>query len=227
MLSMASDPNGSPMTEALASRGGIYIWTALEREARAIGRALGAGVEVNVIGIRGGRMPEMSMIKQGGLLVLAGFGGGLDPALVVGDVVLDPPDGLSAIEGPWHIGRVVTQGNLMATAAGKARLHEQTGALAVDMEADIVRRAAMTAGVRLVVVRAITDAADQALSATVVGWIGPGGEVRAGALALGLVRRPWLVLELIRLWRSSRIAGRRLAAAVRHIVEHAEEFEMK
>jgi adenosylhomocysteine nucleosidase len=151
----------------------------------------------------------------------------LDPALAVGDVVLDGLDALKAVEGPWKPGRIAAQADLVATPSAKALLHKQTDALAVDMESDAARRAAMLAGVPLLIVRAVTDTAGQSINPTVPGWIGPTGQVRGGTMALGLLRRPWLILELIRLWRSSRLAGKRLADAVRHVVDHAEEFAPK
>jgi hypothetical protein len=239
---MTSDPIGPLGVAALPPPPEIHVWTALEREARFIRRGLGmdqpaAGTEsdpprivagwavrVMVIGIKAGQIPDPAVTRRARLIVLAGFGGGLDPALAVADLVLDADEPPKSFDGPWHTGRIVTQGNLVATSSAKSKLFEQTGALAVDMEADPARRAAMLAGVRLLVVRAITDTADQAINPTVIRWIGPTGNVRPGAMTLGLLRRPWLILELIRLWKSSRQAGRRLAEAMRHIVEHAQEF---
>jgi adenosylhomocysteine nucleosidase len=158
------------------------------------------------------------------LLILGGFGGGLHPDLAIGDVVVEPPPSLTVIEGPWKIGRITTQTDLVATPQAKAALFKRTGAWAVDMEADPVRRAAMSRALPLVVVRAITDTAAQSIDPRILAWIDPDGAPRAAAMALGLLRRPWLIVELIRLGRASRLAGLRLAAAVRHIVDNASEF---
>lgn len=237
---MTSDSDTPPGASNPQAPGEIHFWTALGLEARTIRHALGIvahpadkapshtpsgrAVRVTVIGPKGVHVPDSSMTRRARLIVLAGFGGGLDPALAVGDVVLDGLDPHKAIEGPWKTGRIVTQANLVTTASAKSLLFEQTGALAVDMESDAARRAAMQAGVGLLVLRAITDTAVQGLSPTVLTWIAPTGQIRAAALSLGLLRRPWLILELIRLWRSSRLAGKRLAQAVQHIMVHAEEF---
>jgi len=239
MTSESASLPDAPLAQAAQE---THVWTALELEAQAIRRALGMGkpaggvetapcntpsgraVRVTVIGPRGVHIPDPAVTCRARLIVLAGFGGGLDPALAVGDVVLDGLDPHKAVEGPWKTGRIIAQADLVTNASAKSVLFEQTGALAVDMESDAARRAAMLAGVGLLVVRAITDTAAQGLDETILTWIGPTGQIRAGALSLGLLRRPWLVFELIRLWRSSRLAGKRLADAVRHIVDHAEEF---
>jgi adenosylhomocysteine nucleosidase len=128
------------------------------------------------------------------------------------------------VKGPWRIGRIASQPGLVATPAAKSLLYERTGALAVDMESDAVRRSAMLAGIRLVIVRAITDTAAQGINDTVLNWITPTGQIRLVPLTLGLLRRPWLILDLSRLWQSSRLAGKNLAQAVRQIIATAAEF---
>ncbi len=239
---MTSDSDTPPGASNPQAPGEIHFWTALGLEARTIRHALGMGkppagaetaplhtpsgwtVRITVIGPKGIHIPDPAATRRARLVVLAGFAGGLDPALAVGDVVVDGIDPIKPVEGPWTAGRIVTQAKLVTTPSAKSLLHKQIGALAVDMESDAARRAAMLAGVPLLIVRAITDTAAEAINPAALTWIGPTGQIRAGALSLGLLRRPWLILELIRLWRSSRLAGKRLADAVQYIVVHVEEF---
>ena len=92
-------------------------------------------------------------------IIMAGLAGGLDPILGIGDIVIDdcPPGWIPDL--PHRIGKIVTSPTMVSTPADKQKLFEQTGALAVDMENEIVRAAALKIGVPFVSIRAISDTA--------------------------------------------------------------------
>src|ERR1700722_14316685 len=80
----------------------IVIFTALQIETKAVQRALTGirrPVQVHTIGLRAVRVPTV-LPKNVGVMIVAGLGGGLDPALKVGDVVVDDPHGLVPKELP-------------------------------------------------------------------------------------------------------------------------------
>jgi adenosylhomocysteine nucleosidase len=101
------------------------------------------------------------------ILICTGFAGGLDARVRIGDLVV--ADNFSAPElraraqaltgeKPHRFfGSVVTRDEVVETAAAKAALAFETGALAVDMETASVAEACHAAGVPLLAVRAISD----------------------------------------------------------------------
>lgn len=108
------------------------------------------------------------------LLVCAGFAGGLEPRLRVGDLVLaenfTSPEMLDRVPGGASVGALVTQATPIETLAAKAALAMESGALAVDMETAIVAEACRLADVPLLAVRVISDAADTALPVPFEEW---------------------------------------------------------
>jgi len=118
---------------------------------------------------------------------MAGFAGALDPALRVGDIVKDDSSG-----------SIYTSKDIVATAAGKAELFRRTGAKAVDMENAIVRQFADRLGIRFIGIRAISDAADEAIDPAILQFIDETGRIRPAALAKGLIQKPAIVPELNR-----------------------------
>lgn len=100
----------------------------------------------------------------------AGYAGGLRADLRVGDLVLaenfSDPGLLDAArpllaDEPCHVGALVTQPLVAETAAAKRALHDATGALAVDMETAWIADACARAGVPLLALRVVSDAAGQ------------------------------------------------------------------
>jgi len=172
------------------------IFAALELEAAALRKEL--NIEVQVIGIRACRLPRA--LPRASRIILAGLAGALDPALKIGDIVMD--------------GSIHTSDRLIATAAEKAELFQTTGARAVDMETAVVRRAAQAAGIPFTAIRAVSDTADQALDPALLTVVDEVGRPRPLKVAALLVRRPNLVPQLRRLEADSRKALAALAIAV-------------
>jgi hypothetical protein len=199
------------------------ILTALTMEAKAITAACGqwlapegGSAAIRVIGIRGNRLNDTMLLGAKGI-ILAGLAGGLDPQLKAGDVVIGSADGrwpgLS-----YRRGGICTSDHIITAREEKRQLFEQTGALAVDMETEIVRRAAQQAGLPMATVRAISDPADQDLPSGMERWIDGQGRVRIGVLAGEILRRPGNLPGLVRLGRQSRLAAASLGAAMNLIL---------
>jgi hypothetical protein len=135
----------------------VLVLTALDLEARGLARHLGLSpvpgarvahffggtLELAAVGLRAARLAERAVNwRARDLVVSAGACGALAPALAVGALVVPTvvlgPDG-----GRWPTaslprlgadGALLTVGDVVESAAQKARLWMETGALAVDME---------------------------------------------------------------------------------------------
>jgi adenosylhomocysteine nucleosidase len=164
------------------------------------------------------------------LVIACGFAGALSPTLKVGDVLLasevvEPGEdelrwrtAVPAELGDLPVGRLVTVAELAGRPAAKRILARQTGAVVVDMESAAIAEACQARRVPCAVVRAISDAADTMLSARLVALLS-GGRVSPWRVLGAVMRSPSLTIELWRLARNTRIAARRLAAALRRIVQ--------
>ena len=120
--------------------------------------------------------------------------------------------------GDLPCGRLASSPRLVATPADKAALAAATGALAVDMESAAIAEVCQAARVPCAAVRAISDAADTALSPQLVALLA-GGRVSPRRVLMALLRRPALAGELWRLARDTRRAARRLADALGRLLE--------
>jgi hypothetical protein len=198
----------------------IYVFP-LARESKPF-RRMNPSAEIHVIGPGAGcRAPLELLIAQrpGRPVILAGFAGGLVDDASVGDVmvagsVVDAASGREwrpTWSAPGGTVRVATTERIIATPEEKRALHAATGAAAVDMEAAIFAEACARAGAPWLVVRAISDAVTHTLPPEVAELIA-GGESRAATVFGLLARRPALVVDLLRLARSSARAAYALAA---------------
>jgi hypothetical protein len=175
------------------------------------------GVELHIIGI-GAKRLAAEVCRNADGIILAGIAGGLDPVLGVGDVVMDGADSLAGISIAGRRGKIASSLTVVSTPAEKRALFEQTGAAAVDMESDAVRAVALAANVPLLIVRAISDAAEDELPLALFTWIDEFGKPNAGKMAVGMARNPALVGAAMRLGKKSNLAVRKMAGVVREIV---------
>jgi len=163
-----------------------------------------------------------ALIETGAeLLAVAGTAGGLHPALRPGDLVLadrilkKEGEKVSVVgETAWRHARellkpsagirilrgaVLTCSVVIETAAEKQYLHQQTRALAVDMESAAVVQAAARQGLPAMVIRAVCDTSTESLPREILDTIDHKDRVRAARLAGALLHRPALIPALVRL----------------------------
>lgn len=210
----------------------LVILTAVALEARAVAAAWGArppsrrgptriflppgNVEIHLVGIGARHLPLNLPPVRG--IVMAGLAGALDPALKVGDVVIDDcPEGALPGRG-YRRGKIVAADHVLTTPQHKREWFAQTGALAVDMESAAARGLAERLGTPFASIRAISDAANDALDPAILGFVDEFGRPRVLPLAGALMRRPGLVPSLRRLGAASNLAARQLGEIVRQIV---------
>ncbi len=163
-------------------------------------------------------------------VISTGYAGGLSPGLRVGDLVLarnfSDPGLLNAArlllenERP-HVGTLVTRDTALETSAEKAALHAATGALAVDMETAWIADVCTGAGVPLLSLRVISDAAAQ--SFPVPGRIlfdAARQRPRYVALPLWLLAHPAHIAPFAAFVRGLPPARARLTRALRRLLPH-------
>ena len=190
----------------------VLILTAVTMEARAVRRA---GLAATVVGIGAKRLADVTVPRGTTHVVMAGVGGAIDPSLVVGDLVVDGADVPGVRRGSIH-----TVDRIIATAADKADLFATTGAAAVDMEQATVCR---WTSLPVIGVRAISDAATDAIDPIVVRFVTDVGRPRPGVIAATLLRRPGLIPHLRTLNANTRVALHRLASVLPGVVRFIEE----
>jgi adenosylhomocysteine nucleosidase len=137
-------------------------------------------------------------------VISAGFAGGLDPALRVGDTLVS--ESASAI-----LSREIP----LETPEQKAAAFRETGARLVDMETAVIAAACTAAGIPFVAVRAVSDSADEPLPVPFQFWFDVARQrPRPFALVGFLLRRPSRAVPFARfVLRLPRVAGA-LAEAV-------------
>ena len=157
-------------------------------------------------------------------IISAGFSGALHPDLKLGDIVLansivdlagdelrvdakmaaDPERG-------WHVGRLLMADEIVRTVDRKNQYHEQTQALAVDLESLAVAQVCAQTNTRFLAIRTISDDLSHDLPPEVMSVFGGSGSLRAGAIAGALWKRPSSVKDMWRLREQATLASERLA----------------
>jgi adenosylhomocysteine nucleosidase len=99
----------------------------------------------------------------------------------------------------FYRGPILCSAKPISTAASKLAAHRMTGALAVDMESRAVCEVAAEAGLPFFCLRAICDPADQTVADALLATADEQGNPRIGYLLAHLVRRPWLLRDMIRM----------------------------
>ncbi len=217
----------------------LIILAALEMEARAAARGLGipfqrnrvlkhatAAIEIHTIGMRAELLPQVLPVltpSAGDRVWMVGLAGALDPALRVGDLVIDAAQSepaFPAVDATLRYGVIHTSERLVASPAEKRALFSQTGALAVDMELRIVREALAPSGVPVVGIRTISDTAETRLDPILPNLVDTIGRPRWPTLAGAMLRRPTLLWPLVRLGQDSTRAAAELSRAIRSLAKH-------
>ncbi len=174
-------------------------------------------------------------------LVSFGFAGGLQPKLPAGTLIvgqhlvstasnrsLAEADGelveqfLAAAKSaglPVQRGAVVSTDHIVADASHKAALACKSGAAAVDMETKGMVEVASQAGLAWVALRAIVDAAEEALPAAYLRVLRTDGRVALGRLMRELPRSPCLTWHLFAMARRTALARRHLSRALGQWIE--------
>ena len=150
------------------------------------------------------------------LVISAGFAGGLDPALAMGDalrprVILNGGDGSRTDAGSGQ--GVLISFPHVASPEQKAKLRQAYGAQAVDMEASAVAESAQAHGVRFTACKVIFDTSGTALPPFEL-FVGPDGKFHVLRFLGYVAVRPWLWWKVERWARETARAATNLCAAL-------------
>ncbi|HEY1638548.1 MAG TPA: hypothetical protein VGF62_08500 [Rhizomicrobium sp.] len=163
---------------------------------------------------------ELAIERGAKGLLSFGICGALSPELGVGRVVVGTEvicrnerwradeAWSNALTGPCGAvtGAVAGSDSILLTEAAKAALHEQTGALAADMESHVLARVATERGLAFAVLRAVSDDAHQALPPAAAFALNKDGRIDYSALMLSLLDEPSQLRALIRTARDTNAA---------------------
>ncbi|MBO0735299.1 MAG: phosphorylase [Alphaproteobacteria bacterium] len=164
-----------------------------------------------------------SAVKQANCLMSFGIAGALAPWLRPGDVVIsahvvteshvwradewfqrrvaDLAEEIGAVRGP-----VFGAPAILATEREKSRAWRNSGALAVDLESDVVARIASQAGVPFLVARTIADTLYRELPPAALIPLSEAGTPDLARVLGSVIRRPRQIGTLIRLALETRMA---------------------
>jgi adenosylhomocysteine nucleosidase len=147
-----------------------------------------------------------------GLIISAGFAGGLDPTLAAGDalnprMIIDAGDGSRSDSGRGE-GVLVSFG-AVADSEQKASLARAYGADVVDMEAAAVSRCALAHGIQFTACKVVSDSRDQRLP-PVARFVAPDGTFQSFRFLAHIALRPWLWVGVGQLAKNTSIAARSL-----------------
>lgn len=154
-------------------------------------------------------------------LIFAGFAGGLDPSLTVGQV-LAVSQVLDEQGGSWiptfllpnlPSGVLLTAKKMIATPEEKQRQAKRRQAQAVDMESADFARWCRERELPWACVRVISDDAHTGLSPRLVTLLAE-GRVSPWRMGAALIRQPSLLIECLRLARNTRLAAWNLSQAL-------------
>ncbi|HKU97129.1 MAG TPA: phosphorylase [Vineibacter sp.] len=203
----------------------LIIVTGMQREARVVSR----GGEVVVSGGDNATLAakiEAVARRGAGAVLSIGIGGGLVPDLLVGSTVIGDAvvfDGTRlptderwrhdiAARLPDAVTGIIAGGDrIVSSPTAKAALHRATDALLVDMESHIAARTAAAMALPFAALRVVSDGVGDTLPPAALTAIGPGGELRLGAVLRSIAAQPGQIPDLIRTARHSRRAMAGLA----------------
>jgi hopanoid-associated phosphorylase len=167
-------------------------------------------------------------VRHASCLMSFGIAGALAPHLRTGDVVISA-EVVSAgyrwtAAEPFQMrvaalarqigafeGAVFGASAILATEAEKSRVWRDTGALAVDLESDVVARIASQAGIPFLVARTIADTAWRELPPAALIPLSEAGTPNLARVLGSVLRRPRQIATLVGLARETRMALSALA----------------
>ena len=176
----------------------------------------------NLIKVANGPGPKLaregaeSVQERVDVVVSTGLCGALDPALRIGAIfVATEVNGwrseLPVSGKPFRSGPLVSVDRVAQTADEKRRLRLDTGAMAVEMEAEAVAAFANRIGRPFYCIRAVSDGADDSFLVDLNAARTSSGRFSVPRILLQAARRPLTVgPELLRLRRNAGLAARAL-----------------
>jgi len=162
-------------------------------------------------------------------LISAGFAGGLDPRLVVGNLLvatnfsdeklLDAARHVCEDFACCYFGTLTTQPQVAETSESKIFLHQTTRASAVDMETEVIAEACRKLCIPMIALRAISDIASEQLPVPFAVWFDAQKQTpRPAALLRYLAQNPSRIRPFARFVSDINHARRKLTDYLENII---------
>lgn len=119
-----------------------------------------------------------------------------------------------------HLGTFITSARIENKGQLAGRLPAGVDCPLLEMETCAVARVATEAGLPFLAIRAVSDDAGEELGFGIEEFCDAELDVRISRVLLTLARKPWILPQLLRLARNSRIAGEHLADGVMALLEN-------
>ena len=178
-------------------------------------------------------------------LIVFGTAAGIEPALVAGDLVIYDSvaredethfatsknlnqyllDALATLNPHCGIGLSVTKA--VCSVNEKQQIRSTESCLCIDMESATIANWALQRHIPVACVRAIVDAAGQAVPSAALKGMRPDGKTSALATGLALIKNPGQFPDLVRLARQYQKALNKLSAAAKLIVSNLNARNLK
>lgn len=180
-------------------------------------------------------------------IISFGFGGAVQPGMVVGDLAVAGSSLLYQGRRPgaseaivlavsdkvrlrleaickklgytaWQ-GNFLTSGEILSKKELAETLRQQDAVNPVlDMETWAIAQVTAREEIPLLAIRAISDAAEEELGFSISEFVDSEMNIRIYKILGTIAQKPWIISQLIRLAGNSRIAGRNLAAVVKELL---------
>ncbi|MBN1882199.1 MAG: hypothetical protein JW885_08515 [Deltaproteobacteria bacterium] len=191
--------------------GGLPLYRGIHEEKEIL-------VLISGVGMKKARIAARTLIHRHrpDLIFSAGFAGGLDPSLALGDTVIpsrivDQSD--ARIDAPQEIhtkllsarpgtaaGSLLSTPRFIPDASEKKELFRRYDALAVDMESAATALEAQATGVPHLALRVISDTADQTLP-PLSGFLDAQGDIMPMRAVLFFARHPRRLIPVLRFFK--------------------------
>ncbi len=206
----------------MAASAPTLVCFAVKEESRPFQQLIRANDQVQVLltgmGRRNAAKAITSALARGryGLVVSAGFAGGLDPALASATVLFACEDALpvrsALLKAEARPARFHCADRVATTAAEKRALREQTGADAVEMESAAICATCTAQAVPSAIIRVVLDTADEDLPLDFNQLMTADDRISYPKLAASLMANPGKIAALTRFRKQSHACASRLAS---------------
>jgi adenosylhomocysteine nucleosidase len=182
-------------------------------------------------------------VQRPGLLISAGFGGGVREGLATGDVVLagkvmsladggitetiavdnarllrDLVENLPGRDFRILDGCVITSQGILRKEEANRLLPEGLRNPVLDMETRAVAEAASREAIPFLALRAVSDPADEELLFSIEEITDRNLDIRIGKVLSAILRNPRILPQMLRLARNAKTAGNNLALALERVI---------
>jgi adenosylhomocysteine nucleosidase len=151
------------------------------------------------------------------LVLTCGFAGGLNPALVIGDVVfytIEEDLRAALLAAGAKTAEFFCAGRIATTVAEKKAWRDETGCDVVEMESEAIFKMCYERQIPSATVRVISDTANEDLPLDFNALMTPEQTISYPRLAVALLKSPEKVPRLIELQRNTRFASEKLAGVL-------------